>query len=129
MPFKDAAAQREYQRQWVSRRRNAFFADKQCAWCESTERLELHHRDTSKKEAHAIWSWSAARRAAEIAKCIVLCRKCHQRAHGEVRRVEAELRNPCGTMAAYKRGCHCSLCRMANAEAQRGQKRPRKAAA
>jgi hypothetical protein len=122
MPLATPEAQREYQRQWVARRRAAFFGDKCCEWCRSTERLELHHRDPSKKESHAIWSWSRARRLAEIAKCIVLCRSCHQRAHGEARRVEAELRNPCGTYAAYKRGCHCVSCRAANTEYERDRR-------
>jgi hypothetical protein len=116
MPYKDAASKRAYQRRWVARRRAIFFGPRKCAWCSSRERLELHHLDTSKKENHAIWSWGEKRREAEIAKCIVLCRPCHQKAHAQARRVEAELRNPCGTWQAYKRGCKCLACRAANAE-------------
>lgn len=119
MPYADPMRQRQAQREWVARRRRAFFADKACEWCAARDGLELHHRDPSRKEAHAIWSWSAVRRAAEIAKCIVLCGACHKRAHSEARRVEAELRNPHGTYSRYKLGCKCSYCRTANAEYQR----------
>lgn len=122
MPFAAKEALREYQRRWVARRRAEFFADKCCAWCESVEQLELHHRDTSKKEHHAIWSWSDSRRAAEIAKCVILCHSCHKSAHAEARRVEAELRNPCGTYQAYVRGCRCLACRAANRDYERDRK-------
>lgn len=128
MPMATKEEQREYQRKWMARRRSDYFDGKACAWCESTEPLELHHRDTSKKEHHAIWSWSEARRLAEIAKCIVLCRPCHQRAHAEARRVEAELRHPCGTRQSYKRGCHCAACKVANNEYNRSLIRARREA-
>jgi hypothetical protein len=121
MAYRDPEAQRAYQRAWVARRRATFFKCKTCEWCGSAEKLELHHRDPSRKENHAIWSWGEARRLAEIAKCIVLCHSCHQRAHSEARKIEAELRNPCGTVAAYKRGCKCDACRAANAERNREQ--------
>jgi hypothetical protein len=114
MGYKNPEAQREYQRQWVARKRAAFFTDKTCEWCPATEGLELHHRDPSKKEHHAIWSWSTARRLAELAKCIVLCEACHQKAHADARRVEAELRNPHGTVRRYWNGCRCEPCREAH---------------
>ena len=122
MPYKDKAAQREYQRRWVAERRAEFFAGKSCAWCGSSDRLELHHANPNKKVHHAIWSWGENRRLNEIGKCIVLCRSCHERGHAEARRVEAELRNPCGTFASYKRGCRCDSCRAANAQYQREAK-------
>lgn len=122
MPFADRAAKRAYQREWVARRRAEFMQDKACAWCSSTDRLELHHADPNKKVHHAIWSWGTARREAEIAKCIVICRACHERAHAEARRVEAELRHPCGTVQAYKRGCRCMACRRGNRDYQRERK-------
>ncbi|HXH87408.1 MAG TPA: hypothetical protein VNI55_02225 [Gaiellaceae bacterium] len=112
----------------MARRRAIFFGPRKCAWCASREQLELHHLDPSRKENHAIWSWGEARREVEIAKCIVLCRPCHQRAHSEAKRVEAELRNPCGTRAAYDRGCKCDACRLAKREYNRAHP-ARKAAA
>lgn len=115
-------AKRDYQRRWVATRRAAFFKGKRCEWCGATSALELHHRDPNRKLHHAIWSWGEARRNAEVAKCVVLCDECHAKAHAEARRVEAELRNPCGTWQAYKRGCRCGACRAANAEYQRSLK-------
>lgn len=122
MPFKDRAAHREYQRRWVAERRAEYFADKDCAWCGSTDRLELHHADPNKKVHHAIWSWGRERRLNEIAKCVVICRACHERAHAEARLIEAELRHPCGTVQAYKRGCRCDECRKGNRDYQRARK-------
>lgn len=83
MPYKDLAAQRAYQRDWMRRRRAMYMHDKRCGFCNADENLELHHLDPSQKEHHNIWSWSSERRKAEIAKCIVLCRDCHQRWHQE----------------------------------------------
>lgn len=116
MAYADRDKQREYQRQWVAKRRAAWFDTQHCAWCDSHDRLELHHVDPKKKVAHAIWSWSEQRRAAEIAKCIVLCQSCHDRAHAEARRIEAELTHPCGTIHAYWRGCKCAGCLAARRE-------------
>lgn len=128
MPYQDRDAQREYQRRWVAQRRAAWFADKTCSWCGGSDRLELHHADPEKKLNHKIWSWGENRRLNEIGKCIVLCRPCHERAHGEARRLAAELRNPCGTIQAYGRGCRCEWCRRAKSEYERNRK-ARKAAA
>ena len=119
MPLPTKEAQREYQRQWLARRRQEFFEDKACEWCDATEGLELHHRDPARKEHHAIWSWSETRRLAEIAKCVVLCGPCHRKAHAQVRRLEAELRNPHGTRNRYGLGCRCSACRVAQSEYNR----------
>jgi hypothetical protein len=123
MPFKDRDAHRAYQREWVARRRREFFADKDCEWCGTVAELELHHRDVTKKESHNIWSWGEARRLAEIAKCIVLCKGCHQRAHSDVRRLEAELRNAHGTRQRYELGCKCEACRTAKREYNREHRR------
>lgn len=128
MPYANREAQREYQRRWIARRRGAFFKTKTCEWCASKEGLELHHRDPSKKLHHAIWSWGEKRRQAEIDKCFVLCRPCHERAHAQARRVEAELRNPCGTWQSYKRGCRCDSCRAGNREYLRELKQRKDAA-
>ena len=68
---------RNYQRQWMARRRAEFFAGKSCVRCGSCERLELDHIDPKTKTTHAIWSWRYDRRMEEIAKCQVLCHDCH----------------------------------------------------
>lgn len=116
MPYSDPERQKQAQREWVARRRREFFAGKTCLWCGSSDDLRLHHRDPSRKVSHRIWSWSAARRDAEVAKCDVLCEACHGRAHAEARRVEAELRHPHGTHQRYSLGCKCVLCRRGKAE-------------
>lgn len=69
---------RNYRREWIRARRCVYFAGKSCETCDSTEKLELHHRDPQQKITHAIWSWSAERRTAEISKCTVLCKSCHR---------------------------------------------------
>lgn len=71
-------AKREYQRQWVAKRREDYFADKNCEECGSTERLELDHKDPKQKVTHRIWSWSRERREAELKKCQILCEGCHK---------------------------------------------------
>jgi hypothetical protein len=64
-------------------RRAAWFANKVCAWCSSTIRLELDHIDPATKDprlrvhAKRVWQWGEAQRSAELAKCQPLCRICH----------------------------------------------------
>lgn len=102
-----------YQRRWMAARRAEFFAGKSCEKCGSSDRLELDHLDPGQKEEHRIWSWSDDRRAAELAKCRVLCRDCHVKRHADERR--KPLRH--GTANAYKkRGCRCVGCRAWNAK-------------
>lgn len=97
MPYRDPERQRQYQREWVSRRRAAWFADKICEQCDGVECLELHHKDTLEKISHRIWSWSEVRRLAELAKCIVLCRECHDMLHYS-------------QCHSYRLGCRCPEC-------------------
>ncbi|QBZ72742.1 HNH endonuclease [Gordonia phage GodonK] len=88
MAYKDPDKQRQYQREWRARRRDEWFADKVCVDCNTTENLQLDHVDPSLKIDHRIWSWSAARREAELAKCVVRCHDCHvvkTVAHGDKR--------------------------------------------
>lgn len=77
MPYSDKDRQRQYQREWYAKRRAEFFADKACVVCNATEELELDHIDSFSKTCHKIWSWAKSRREAEIAKCQVLCHRCH----------------------------------------------------
>lgn len=78
MPMATPEAQREYQRLWIAKRRSDFFTDKSCVKCGATTELELDHVNPKLKVTHAIWSWSLVRREAEIAKCQILCHKCHK---------------------------------------------------
>jgi hypothetical protein len=68
---------REYDRKWIAKRRSDFFQDKTCVNCDSSDRLELDHKDPALKIDHKIWSWSEVHRNEEIAKCQVLCHDCH----------------------------------------------------
>lgn len=77
MPYKDPTRRREYSRQWIADRRASWFAGKICALCGGMQDLELDHTDPTTKVSHRIWSWSEARREAELAKCRVLCKACH----------------------------------------------------
>lgn len=78
MPYLSMEQRREYQRQWVAQNRAAWLAGKTCAVCGSDQNLEVDHADPTSKLSHRVWSWSKARREAELAKCQVLCRGCHQ---------------------------------------------------
>ena len=78
MPYADPEQQREYQRKWVARRRAEWFEGRSCVDCGSVEELQLDHVDAKQKMSHRIWSWSAALREAELAKCVVRCRFCHK---------------------------------------------------
>ena len=72
---------REYQREWMRKRRESFFEGKSCARCGSTERLELDHIDRSTKLLNParLWSLSDSNpvKSTELAKCQVLCSDCH----------------------------------------------------
>lgn len=118
-PYADAQAQRDYQRGWVAKRRADWLADKFCEHCQATSSLEVHHRVPSEKVHHAIWSWGAERRATELAKCVVLCRSCHQGVTAEWRREVALERNPHGTRNRYELGCECEPCREAKRDYNR----------
>lgn len=85
MPYHAREVQRAYQREWMRRRRAEYLADKRCSFCNAASNLETHHFDPAIKVSHAIWSWTAARREAELAKCIVVCHDCHVERHREER--------------------------------------------
>lgn len=90
-------AQREYQRNWIARRRAIFFADKVCSRCGSDSKLELDHIDPKTKISNSIWSWSQARQSIEIAKCQILCRSCHSE---KTRKNSEQVSNSLLTMGA-----------------------------
>lgn len=107
MPYKNKEKRREYSKNWVARRRRKFFKGKKCALCGSSRSLVLHHKNKKEKEGHCIWSWSEERQKAEIRKCVVWCKKCHDAFHGKEKR--KPMRH--GTIRKYKSGCKCALCR------------------
>lgn len=114
--YKDPKKQSNYMRIWMQNRRTAWFADKCCVKCKSTERLELDHLVPKDKVSHRIWSWSADRRQEELNKCQVLCRKCHIAKHAAER--TKGLRH--GVITGYTGyACRCDLCRKAHREQMR----------
>jgi hypothetical protein len=71
---------RKYQLAWVTKRRRSWIrANGPCARCGSIRKLEVDHVDpeTKEYEAASIWSLSVEKRTTELAKCQVLCRRCH----------------------------------------------------
>lgn len=80
MPFNSSYKKRLHQRKWQrDRRKKAIeLLGGQCFECCNTNRkLEFHHRDPEVKVDRVQWSWSWKRILEEVAKCDLLCRKCH----------------------------------------------------
>jgi len=79
--MKTKELQREYQRKWMAKRRNDWLAGKSCLVCGSTNNLEVDHIDRTKKkyQISSLWGMNInnPNRVAELAKCQVLCHKCH----------------------------------------------------
>lgn len=118
MSYKDPEQQRAYMRKWMHDRRQAWLSvHGPCTQCRSRRRLEVHHRDPTQKVDHKVWSWTRERREAELAKCEVLCHRCH------VKLTEA----PHGAKSRYNAGCRCTECRKANATHSRERRRRRRA--
>ena len=108
--YKDKEAQKAFQKKWVANRRAEFFKDKICISCGTCEKLELDHIIPEEKTSHNIWSWSAARRDAEIAKCQILCKTCHL----EKTLKDRAIRNPLTHgLRGYDRMCRCDICKAA----------------
>jgi hypothetical protein len=122
MPYANRHDKNIYDLQRYYRLRAEFFAGKRCAIGGGDDGLEIHHTDRATKESHRVWGWSTARREAELAKCAVVCRWCHQEHHAQERR-----RNPHGTTSAYRRGCRCVQCRAHHAARLRDYRRRRAA--
>ena len=109
MSYKDANKQREYQREWLLKRRLKWFSENgPCVNCVSWNKLEVHHLDSSKKIDHRVWSWSESRRCKELSKCIALCNGCHT----EETRKSLQTKEH-GSRGMYRR-CKCSVCRNGN---------------
>lgn len=115
---------REYQRQWIAKRRQDWIASRggMCEQCGSTNRLEVDHRSSKLKQANPtqIWSKTAAKREAELALCQVLCHDCHKIKTSKQKKLPVTH----GTMQGYKRGCREDCCRSANrirVQRQRGK--------
>jgi hypothetical protein len=57
-----------------------FFRYQRCAWCHSTEQLELDRVNPKQFQTDDIWKWETHKRELEIKnECQVLCGPCYRR--------------------------------------------------
>lgn len=83
-PFKSREEHNEYHRKYKAARRAEWFEGKVCVKCGSDQDLQMDHIDEDTKDSrirtvnHNVFSWSKAKRDAELAKCQVLCEPCHR---------------------------------------------------
>jgi len=75
--------QRRYQNEWVKRRRLEWIKENgPCVKCGTWSNLQVDHKVNLEKEiaTRSLWSLSPKnpQRVKELAKCQVLCRKCHR---------------------------------------------------
>jgi hypothetical protein len=110
MGFTSIDKKREYQRKWVADRRKHYLKGKICCRCHSTKDIEIHHMIRESKTSHKIWSWSKDKIAAELQKCIFICKQCHVDLHREL----ALTKRIHGDSHTYKNGCRCPACREAH---------------
>ena len=116
MAWKNKEEQSAYQGMVIKRRRLEWLEKNgPCKLCGSWIDLEVDHIDRESKKHHAVWSWKEERRAEELKKCQVLCRKCH------LAKTAKENSKPLihGTRGAYRKGCRCRECQIVSAEYMR----------
>ena len=104
MPYYGAvrrAYQNEKRREW--RAKIVGLLGGCCARCGATENLDAHHKDPSTKfeRMAALWTRRWEIQEAELAKCELLCKKCHRAEHAARH----------GGQRLYRGGCRCDLCR------------------
>lgn len=111
MPYKDREKQRQFQRNWKQKRRQEWLDQNgPCVQCGSNQDLEVDHKERNAKVDHKVWSWAEDRRNTELAKCQVLCEKCHKKKTA----LESWRPIPHGTSSGYRRHCRCVKCAKAH---------------
>lgn len=101
---------RDYQRKWIAARRATWLEGKVCKECGRSDSLNVDHVDPTTKVDHRVWSWSLVRMTDELAKCQVLCAKCHCRKTAEVDELRPITQHgAAGMYESHK--CRCELCR------------------
>jgi 5-methylcytosine-specific restriction endonuclease McrA len=110
-------AKREYQRQWLARKREKAIHEYGgvCSQCGSSEDLEFDHINPELKARNigAIWSYSWENIRDELAKCQLLCVDCHK-----AKTRETSYKGH-GCEHRYRDGCRCQPCKDAHAERAR----------
>jgi len=117
MPIKNKEKYNEYMRNYLReryRRRKTKAIEElgnKCTECDTTENLEFHHVDPSEKDFTVTTgaTFSEERWNAEVAKCILLCMKCHREKHSGPKH---------GTISSY-RYCKCDKCKAAKSKYNR----------
>jgi 5-methylcytosine-specific restriction endonuclease McrA len=105
---------KEYHKEYYKKRRQAVldYLGGKCAVCETTENLEVDHKEKDKKSFHINKRMSVKNNKAELDKCQLLCETHH--------RVKTAIENSGfthGTMYAWmKKKCNCSDCSKAKRE-------------
>jgi 5-methylcytosine-specific restriction endonuclease McrA len=105
---------RQYQRQWLADRRQRAIEilGGRCVKCSTTEDLEIDHVVPASKLGYAsiggnLWSWSWTRIVKELARCQLLCKKCHKE-----KTLSEQRGSEHGTAGAYRnRKCRCDICK------------------
>lgn len=107
MPYKDPSRQRQYHLdRWHAKRREAIaLLGGKCVECGSTGELEVDHKDPALKVSSNFWCWSKARRDEELAKCQVLCSRCHLAKTSAYMKTDPRL----VTTPSHKSGCICAV--------------------
>jgi 5-methylcytosine-specific restriction endonuclease McrA len=121
MVVKDRAAYNSYMRQYMRercrkrRRRAEKMLGGKCVVCGTKSNLDIDHIDPSTKllGPERLWTSAEEKFLAEIKKCQLLCRTCHndktQRENGLIKNKGIH-----GHPMNYARyGCKCSLCKAA----------------
>lgn len=75
----------QYKHRPAARRAEWLRVNGPCQICRSKKDLEVDHIDPSTKVSHRIWGWRGERRNLELAKCQVLCKRCHKKKTKEQR--------------------------------------------
>jgi 5-methylcytosine-specific restriction endonuclease McrA len=86
-----------------------------CVKCGATEDLEIDHVNPAEKSftVSMLWSVSKERFEAELSKCQLLCKKCHnEKSILEAGKKLVKNQDVHGTLSSY-RYCKCELCRAA----------------
>ena len=106
MPYTDPDKQRIYQRNWMRMRRNSLIQalGGKCAIRGTTECLEFHHIEPSKKECNvsSVVSRKLEASLPELAKCELRCSAHHKSAHSASH-----------GHTLWRRGCRCGICVLA----------------
>lgn len=103
MPMLNLADKREYQRNWMQRRRLALIIQLggKCIICGTTKGLEFHHVDPEQKVTNisSVISRKHNITQEELAKCELRCKQHH-----------ADVHTALHGDTLWRRGCRCDIC-------------------